>query len=188
MASNDPEKDLFRLREQIDRLKSEHDRLDTDHLPPEEWRTRLHDWLKREALAFEDSVRFNLSAHRVPPTGHRPEIETFDLPVRSGVGFDVARVSAAGLLAWLLRDTLLERINSIVDEAQYPFGLPAADRPARRSKLNEQIGQLEAQEELAARALETAGREVVRRIDAQPKFVLAWTDDLEARAAGKQPA
>ena len=93
----------------------------------------------------------------------------------------------SGTLCWLLRDTLLERIDAIVQATDYPEGLPSTERPARRAELEAQLEQLEAREEVAIRALEAEGRQIPRRQEARPELVLAWQEDLEARAGGKQP-
>ena len=182
-----PETDISQLRTQIERIKDELLALDDDALPPDEWRARLLQWVDRESAAFEELFRFRLSSARVLYNGHQTEVEALDLPVRAGIGDDLARAPMAGLVCWLLRDTLLERINAIVDEADYPFGLPSTERPVRRRKLKEQLDILEAREEVAIRALEIEDRQIPRRKDARPELVLAWQEDLEARAGGKQP-
>ena len=179
MGTANLETDLSRLREQIARIRHELSALDDDALPPAEWRERLLAWVDREAAAFDERARFELTSARVLYNGHQTEVTALDLTVRPGIGDDLARVSGAGILCWLMRDTLVAKIDAIVAETDYEFGLPLSERPARRRKLQEQLDRIEAEEEFLIRALETAGREIDRRPDARPELVLSWPESLD---------
>jgi hypothetical protein len=60
-----------------------------------------------------------------------------------------------------------------------PEGLDAAERAKRITELEVEILTLSRKEEREIRALEAVGLEVIRRADAPPAAVLAFTEDLE---------
>ena len=178
---------LPQLRAEIERVKQALVELDELSYPRDEWRARLHEWVDRQAAESERPAAHGLSAMRAP-YGRPQYIDSFSLSVLpSPGGKNFAHVNLSGLLCWLLRDTLLERIDAIVQATDYPEGPPSTERPARRAELETQLEQLEAREELAIRTLEADDRSVMRRQEARPELVLAWQEDLEARAGGKQP-
>lgn len=189
MAADKPDSELTRLRGQIERIRDELTALDEISYPLQEWRARAHEWIARQSADFEKTARFAFSALRTPLGGHQPRVGAFELSVLpSPGGRDFAHVDVSGALCWLLRDVLIEKIDALVAESEHiPTGPPSSERPARRLKLTDQLATLEAREELAIRVLEDAGRQIARRPDARPELVLAWQDDLEARAGGKQP-
>lgn len=179
---------LPQLRDEIDRIKQALVELEELSYPRDEWRARLHAWVERQAAEFERQAVYELSAMRSTYVAASPRVGTFNINVLPSPGSkNFAHVDLSGTLCWLLRDTLLERIDAIVQATDYPEGLPSTERPARRAELEAQLEQLEAREEVAIRALEAEGRQIPRRQEARPELVLAWQEDLEARAGGKQP-
>ncbi|NEV62260.1 hypothetical protein [Thiorhodococcus minor] len=177
--------DLSQIRARLEAIESELVALDDDALPPGEWKERLHAWIDRQADEFGDHAAFGLSAASVLYNGHQMDVPAFRLPVRAGIGADLAQVDLSGFAAWLLREVLHDRIERVVEATDYPYGLPLAERGPRRQALRAERRKLWVEEEQQCRKIEDDGREAMRRADAQPEIVLAWDDELQKMARAK---
>lgn len=185
-AKTDPAKDLERVRSELERVQAELTALDELRYPHDEWRERLHSWIDRQASEFGDRAAYLLTGPAAPFNGYAVTCDALTVPVQSGGEASLAAVDMAGLVCWLLGDEIRAKVDAIVDAAtQQPCGPRSTERPAIQRSLKAELNRLEALEELAARALEDEGRAVIRRLDANPKIVLAWQDDLKTWSTEK---
>lgn len=180
MAGKTPEADITKLRETRAALLAELEGLDGAELPPDEWRSRAHAWLDRMAEQGESLFAYGLRGARSTEY-HQPRVNALEIAVARG-GHALASVDLGAFAALLLRDALRDRIDRTIAAESYDYGLPLAERPRRRAKLEDQIHAIEVREELLIRAAQGDGVTIQRRADAKPELVLAWQDELEQLA------
>jgi len=173
--------ELAKVRSDLEQARAELEALHEQPIPRAEWLQRVHDAIDRREAEARSMAVFRLSALRTPaPRGAERLLAA---PVRSGVGGDVAEADLFDAALVLLGgDQLKERLAALVQGVDYDEGAPIADRPRLRADLQARIADLEINEELAVRELEATGADVIRRGDADPRIVLSWQDELEARA------
>ncbi|MCV2873301.1 hypothetical protein OEZ71_13460 [Defluviimonas sp. WL0050] len=76
----------------------------------------------------------------------------------------------------VLRDALLDEIGQVYEGRSFPS---EAERPTLIAKAEDELEALERGEELLFREAERAGLSVLRRADADPRWVLAHDDALQ---------
>mgnify|MGYP001103303825 CR=1 FL=1 len=175
--------ELAKVRSDLEQARGELEGLDERPIPRSEWLARIAAAIDRREAEAKSMGAFRLSALRTP--GPRGAERLLAAPVRSGVGGDVAEADLFDVALVLLgSDALKTRLAELARGIDYDEGPPLEDRPEIKARLVAEIERLEVVEELAVRSAEDAGLDVIRRGDADPRIVLAWQDELEAREHG----
>lgn len=81
------------------------------------------------------------------------------------------------MLAWVMGETLVQRMHADIDCLDYRPGPPMAERPARLGELRATLRKLEQQEEALISRGEETGVFIPRRDDADPAVILAYDPD-----------
>lgn len=98
---------------------------------------------------------------------------------RGGSGYVQSSIDASALLAWLFKDELVSRIETLIREnADDASALTDAERKSRLEQIDAEILQIERVEEAVIEALHAEGLAVMRRSDCDPRAVLG----VEGRA------
>jgi hypothetical protein len=110
-----------------------------------------------------------------------PDVSEFALHPGNG--------SVSGMLIWLFRDIILERLTGGIDDAVPDgAGIPLTERGPREAALLIQILRIERQEEALVEQILAAGRAVMRRRDVDPMALLGigWpTPDVQPLQAAE---
>jgi hypothetical protein len=98
--------------------------------------------------------------------------------------------SASGMMIWLHRDEIVERMTSAIDEAvPAGAGIPLEDRGPREAALLAEVLSIEREEEALIMLSIAAGRPIARRRDADVMAILgiAWPSAAEPAAPLEAP-
>jgi hypothetical protein len=164
-------RDIDGLREQLDKLKSERDRVAALPITKVMAIERLDEWvgdLRRNPRAGIEGLVLSMMA---------PQKKGWiDFLSGSLDGYYNAKIE------WALADHIREKLAAKI-EAAYAGGVTGiedAERERQLAKIDADIADCEAAEESMIRAAQDAGITIVRRPDASPHAVLARDADLPA--------
>jgi hypothetical protein len=164
-------RDIDGLREQLDKLKSERDRVAALPVTKAMAIERLDEWVK--------DLRGNSRA------GVDGLVATMMAPQKTGwINFLHGSLDAYynARLEWALADHIREKLAAKI-EAAYAGGITGiedAERERQLARIDADIADCEAAEETMIRAAQEAGITIARRSDADPRAVLARDADLPA--------
>jgi hypothetical protein len=84
-----------------------------------------------------------------------------------------------GLIAWLFRDQLVQKLNTEIDSiADDEDALSPEQRTSQERRISDEILEIERAEEMTIEALEADNIEILRRDNADPRAILSLTLDL----------
>jgi hypothetical protein len=170
--SSNPERDIWNIRQQIERLDVEYRAAESTLAPPAD--------LKKRLIASVDQLAAEAMPGLFPATRIGPPVnisERLQLPgfgvVRDHVADTRLHTGTVNFLTWLLRDILIERFSQLIDERTRDGVMTDAERDKRLRELSAK--KLDA-ERIEERLIELSGNAVPRRADADPRAVLGVTD------------
>lgn len=173
------------IRAAIGQCRDEIEALDTAAVPKSEQLSLLKTWIDAQATEFEHQARTAVLTPLSlwPPSPGRIGVGRVRV-VGAQSGQSVAETDMTGILCWLLKDTMTEKLTALVESGNTEAdGLPTAARPAARADLEAKLDRLEAREEILIRAAEDAGQTITRRADAKPAIILLLDEHLELEAS-----
>jgi hypothetical protein len=160
--TTDPRAHVHAIRATIADRKSQRDSLQSALVPQTDVKDRIAAYVERMANAADLSCRSFVE---------QPGFTT----LFAGEGFAQSRENTVGLLCWLEPDRMRERLFAHAakhyDDAT--IALSAAEVRAQAAALTAEILALEIEEERAIAKAAAVGVEVNRRVDADPRAVLA---------------
>jgi len=152
--------DLEQIRAEIGELKRQREEVINTSLPKAEALERLVEFVDSEADSFGAEYRF-LNAAATP-----------DAAPQDIGAFEIGRGDTGPLLCWLFGETIKERLSELVEQTKYNEGIPAAEREAAAAEIDRRLLALETEEEEIITSAETAGMDIPRRGDCDPRIVL----------------
>ncbi len=169
-----PAAEVAQLRARIEELRNDLATVEVAPLPLEEASEQLKRWIDAQARRFAQDLPMmlrSLAEHPPRPTMARLVLDVTGRPSPSSETV-FATADVGPLLCWLDGERLLERANEAFQSLQPYAGLPAAERPAARERLQAQLLRCEVQEEQIIRAAEASGEPIQRRGDCRVELVV----------------
>ena len=112
--------------------------------------------------------------------GQLLKLQAFTRPEPHAQGISAVNIDLGPLLSLVLgKEAIIAALHQRVDALSYTAGPPAAERPAKRSKLRAELRRLETAEEALIVAAEDAGEYIARRADADPAVILEYIEEAE---------
>lgn len=173
--------EVAKLRIEIDRLREEIEWTSTALVPPDELKARATKHCQAMVQKFDAARRLMSLAH--PSAGGAEMQAMFRLHSRVLVGgirdeqpiVSAVNIDGAGpMLAWVMGDTLTQRMHAEIDCLDYRPGPPLAERAARLAELKAALRKFEQQEEELICRAEDTGVIIPRRLDADPEVILDY--------------
>lgn len=163
---------VLKIRAEISEHLDAIDRIDDAPLPVEDIEARLDAWLETEAGG---GILDSIVPGMMRPDGHGPSVNeawsyNSEQPFQFNLMNNMLRFHASVFPDQLKHSLMAEARRRL--EARTP-GLPLAERPAARKRLEAELKKFEIDEEKAIEKIEAAtGGIVPRRPDADPRIIL----------------
>lgn len=179
--------DIAKLRAEIERCREEIDWLKEAPVTKDELKSRAREYYQVLADRFDAPRRLGQLAN--PAAGIVEVDAMFRISAKVFIHGQLDVTSAdsndAGpMLAWVMGETLVQRMHAEIDRLDYRPGPPMAERPARLAALKATLRALEQQEEALILRTEETSVYIPRRTDADPAVILAYDPDCETTDYG----
>ena len=165
--------DLDALRAQVATLADERAELERETLDRDATLARIDAWIAEQASRCALDPRGFASPYGTPGPVRSYASASGDVP-------GVQHVDTSPVMCLLGPDVVRARLVELVDGAVPQFGRTLAERAARRTEIDAEIGVLERREEAEVRRLEATGRDVVRRVDLAHPILAVVADEALA--------
>jgi hypothetical protein len=178
MAAKAFDKELTKLRGEIERLRTERNYVLSSPLPKADMKAHIEAAVQQTSANAGGRLDLLLRGMGNPEQAHRAHAWREIFTARSlGAKTNedpTIQTSLADVLVWLAGPDLLRWLHAKVDAAEYVPGPPMNERAARLEAIRESLRTLERQEEALIVEAEGEGVYIGRRADASPEIVLEY--------------
>lgn len=156
--------EVLKVREQLNALDAEMTRI--ENAPVDKTSFRSDAIAEIEKIAAAGAPRVNISARHGAPLGLGSRLAL------TLMGGDLVGDGGASFFVWLCKDLIIERLDAMIDTADFTGALSADEQEVAQADILAQRLKLERQEEALIDAAAEIEQFIPRRPDADPRAIL----------------